>query len=275
MALNVTSNFSAGIAHRNLRKSNAALALAMAKLSAGRRVLSAKDDAAALAIGSRLGAEVSGLVQAQSNAGQASSMLQVADGGMAGINDILTRMKTLSVQAGSGHLSATDRTALNTEFQSLASEVDRIAADTDFAGTNLLDGSADTVSFKVGTGTSAAADDISVSLSDASTAALSISGLDISTQAGADAANAAIGNAVNSVQTIRAGIGASGNRLEYAARNIATTIENTEAARSSLIDLDVASEMSNLAGKKTLMLAGIAMLGQAHQSSKSLVNLLV
>ncbi len=275
MALNITFSYASRVAYRNLSKTNAGLALAMAKLSAGRRVLSARDDVAAMAIGSRLGVEVAGLVQAQANAGQGSSMLQVADGGLARINDMLTRMKTLTIQAGSGQMSAGERDALNIEFQSLASEVDRIAADTDFAGTNLLDGSAGTISFRVGTGTSPSADDISVSLGDASTAALSIGGVDISTQAGADAANAAIGNAIDSVQTLRAGIGASANRLDYAARNIATTIENTEAARSSLIDLDVAGGTRDLAAMKTLMQAGIAMMGQANRNSKLLLNLLV
>ena len=275
MALGVVSNFSAGIAHRSLSKTDAGMGmgLALARLAAGRRVLSAKDDAASMAIGSRLGAAVGGLMQAQTNAGQAVSMLQVADGGLARVDDMLTRMKTLAVQAGSGHLSTSDRTAINTEFQSLASEVDRISADTDFAGANLLDGSAGTVSFKVGTGTSPVSDDISVSFEDTSTTALSIGGLDITSQAGADAASAAIDNAIDSVQTMRAGIGASQNRLDYAAQNVATAIENTEAARSSLIDLDVASGISDFASKQTLMHAGVAMMAQANQAPKHLLRL--
>ena len=120
MALNGVSNFGANMTHRNLQKSNAGLSLALAKLAAGRRVLSARDDAAAMAIGARLAAVTSGLKQAQINAGQGSSMLQVADGGMARINDVLTRMKSLAVQAGSGSLSATGRSAINLEFQALA-----------------------------------------------------------------------------------------------------------------------------------------------------------
>lgn len=273
VVLSVNSSFPANLAHRGLSKSNAGLSLALAKLAAGRRVLSSKDDAAAMAIGSRLAAEVSGLVQARSNAGQGASMLQVADGGMARVNDMLTRMKSLAVQAGSGHLTSSDREALNTEYQSLASEIDRVAADTDFAGTKLLDGSAGTISIKVGTGTNPDADSISVTLNDTSTAALAIGGLDISSQSGADAASAAIGNAIDSVQTMRAGIGASQNRLDYAARNIGTAIENTEAARANLIDLDVASATSELAAMKTRSQAGIAMLAQANQQQKYLLNL--
>jgi len=123
--------------------------MALAKLGAGRRVLSARDDAATMAIGARLAAVTSGLKQAQINADQGSSMLQVADGGMARINDVLTRMKSLAVQAGSGPLSATGRSAIKTEFQALASEIDRISEDTEFACTKLLDGSTSSVNFQI------------------------------------------------------------------------------------------------------------------------------
>ena len=275
MALNTIFSLGAGLAQRNLRASNTALALSLAKLSAGRRVLSARDDAAALAIGARLGAEVAGLKQAQVNAGQGSAMLQVADGGMARINDILVRMKTLAVQAGSDNVSASGRTAINAEFQALASEVDRISADTEFAGTNLLDGSTAAVALKVGTGTAAGADEISVALDGTTTAALGISGADVATTSGAAAASTAIGNAIDTLQTSRARIGAGQNRLEFAAANIGTAIANTELARSSLIDLDVAGEISNLAGKQLLVKAGGAMLTQANQQPKHLLRLLV
>lgn len=275
MALNGISNFSANMAHKNLQKSNAGLALALAKLAAGRRVLSAKDDAAAMAIGSRLGAETSGLKQAQVNAGQGSSMLQVADGGMARINDVLTRMKSLAVQAGSDHLPAGERSAINTEFQALASEVDRIAQDTDFAGAKLLDGSNSAVELKVGTGADPAADDLSVNLSHASAGALGLGGANVLTKGNADAAIGAINNAIDSIQVSRTEIGAGQSRLEFASANIASAIENTEAARSNLLDLDMASGTSNLANSSTRYQAGIFSLNSANQQSKHLLRLLV
>ena len=274
MALNTNFSLGAGIAQRSLRANSTALALSLARLSAGRRVLSARDDAAAMAIGARLGAEVAGLKQAQINAGQGSAMLQVADGGMARINDIVTRMKTLAVQAGSDNVSAAGRGAINAEFQALASEVDRISADTEFAGTNLLDGSTAAVDLKVGTGT-AAADEISVALGATTTAALGIGGADVATKSGAAAASVALDNAIDRIQTARATIGAGQNRLEFAAANIGTAIENTELARSNLIDLDVAGEMSNLAGKQLLVKAAISMLAQANQQPRHLLRLLV
>ncbi len=144
MALNIISNFAANVAHRNLIVSDRQVTTSLAKLSSGSRVQSAKDDAASLAIGSRLNAEVQAQKQAMVNANQASSMLQIADGAMAKINDILVRMKTLAVQSGSGQLGATERTLLDTEFQALISEIDRIAQDTEFNGVTLINGSTNT-----------------------------------------------------------------------------------------------------------------------------------
>ena len=141
MPLNVISNFAANVAHRNLVTSDMAATSSLAKLSAGTRVLSAKDDAASLAIGSRLAAEVSALRQATVNAGQGVSMLQIADGAMARVNEILIRTKTLAVQAGSGQLSDVERGMLDTEFQTLMDEIERISQDTEFNGNQLLAGS--------------------------------------------------------------------------------------------------------------------------------------
>lgn len=140
MPLNMISNFAANVAHRNLLKSDTEMTDSLSKLSAGTRVLAAKDDAASMAIGSRLRAEVKALAQAVVNSGQAISMLQVADGAMARTQDIMLRMKTLSVQAGSGQLSSVERGMLNTEYKQLVSEVDRLSLDTEFNSVLLLNG---------------------------------------------------------------------------------------------------------------------------------------
>jgi flagellin len=140
MALNVISNFAANVAHRNLVASDMAASSSLTKLSSGQRVVSAKDDAASLAIGSRLRAEVVAMRTASVNAGQAGSMLQIADGAMATISDILVRMKELAVQSSSGQFSDTERTILDSEFQALLSEVTRISEDTEFNGTQLIAG---------------------------------------------------------------------------------------------------------------------------------------
>lgn len=384
MPLNVISNFAAQVAHRNLMASDMQATSSLAKLSAGTRVLAAKDDAASLAIGSRLNLEVNALKQASVNAGQAVSMLQIADGAMAKVNDILTRMKTLAVQSGSGQLSSTERSLLNTEFVALRTEIDRIAKDTEFSGTKLVNGSqtinsqpsgfqvgdnvssinlqgfdlgsvtsnadyslsytsaGDTFTFtngttnytgaidnsqltggtldnalvvtlrnsgsdatvtlnldagfnanataaavavtilgsatqsftyKVGTGTTAAEDEISISINSVTITNLAISTADVSTSTTADAASTAISNAVDTVNTARATVGANQNRLEFASSNISIAIENTEAARSSLMDLDVAQEMSNFVSKQILIQAGVSMLAQANQLPQGLLRL--
>jgi len=377
MALNLISNYAAHVAQRNLSMSDTQATNSLAKLSAGTRVLSAKDDAASLAVGSRLAAQVAALKQASVNAGQAVSMLQIADGAMSKVNDVLTRMKALAVQAGSGQLSGTERGMINTEYQALLSEVDRIATVTDFAGTLLVNGSvtatptagfsttdgiagvsivgnqstgnlsisyntagsftvgegatnftgslasgtndgtnmthstvvvltntgsdkkidlnidlafavsttraqgtlavtgsnATTFSYKVGTGVSSTSDDISVSVNSISASALGISSTDVTQATTADSASTLISDAIDNLQTYRANIGANQNRLQFATDNLATVTENTEAARSQLLDLDVASEMSNFVSKQILVQAGVSMLAQANQLPQSLIKL--
>jgi len=140
MALNVISNFAANIAHRNLKNSDSAATSSLNKLSSGSRVVSAKDDAASQAIGSALKAEVMAMEQATVNAKQAGSLLQIADGAMANVTDILVRAKMLAVQASSGQFSRNERTMFDNEYQSLLAELDRIAITTKFAGNLLVNG---------------------------------------------------------------------------------------------------------------------------------------
>lgn len=492
MSLNIISNYAANVAHRNLASSAGEATASLAKLSSGTRVLSAKDDAAAMAIGSRINSEVQSLKQAGVNAGQASSMLEIADGAMGRVQDILTRMKTLAVQAASDQLASTERGMLNTEYQALLSEVDRIAENTQFNNQNLVNGSTDTATtqngmasadnllkaadgfhsikldssvgdaaFKVGydsttnvltvtnvttgaseginigaaaigtnesqsvrfsnlgvsielnsafdktsdiapsgdftaagAGAGAISDDgvrvvsasagggadlttnvATISGADAATAVLTIEGYtsaavnltdtglktatftngdgdsftvefvvttafdNAATAAGdgtlaigglgamvygeeqsatstdftykvgtgtsasndltftvdsinanalgingtsvdgADGSNAntaidALTGAIDALNVSRANVGSAQNRLEFASANLATLIENQEAARSQLLDLDVASEMSHFTSKQMLMQAGVSMLAQANQLPQNLLRLL-
>jgi flagellin len=140
MSLNLVSNYAANVAQRYLSKTDQQMTSSLAKLTAGTRVLSASDDAASLAIGTRLASDLAGLQQAAVNAGQASSMLQIADGGMSTISDILVRMKTLAVQSASGQVADTERAMLNQEFSSLQDEINGIVAGTTFSGQQLLSG---------------------------------------------------------------------------------------------------------------------------------------
>ena len=487
MSLSIISNYAANVAERYLQKTDTSATDSIAKLSAGTRVLTAKDDAASMAIGAGLAAEIAGQQQAQVNATQVTSMLQVADGAMSTVNDIIVRMKTLAVQAGSGQLGVTERADLDTEYQGLLSEIDRIASATAFNGVTLVNGSSTTAesinaqsstnnkvqaadgfqavtlesstgsasikvaynatnhvltltnlttgvsqgvdigstaiatnasqdvkfstigatvtlnsafdkttsiapsntftaggtaagalssisvtsstastslinlaaisgsldasstvtaavltiggftgsvdlsstgtksvtlsnagssftlnfnvttafvtnattsaisvgdlgalvfgqanasnttsfSFKLGTGTTAGVDDVTVSVGSVSTSSLGLTGTSVTgvDATNANTASAALTGAINILNTARAGIGASQNRLQFASNNLSTSVQNTESARSSLMDLDMAAEMTKFTNAQVLEQAGISMLAQANQMPQHLLKL--
>ncbi len=444
MALNIISNYAANVAHRNLSASDEMATRSLSKLSSGTRVVSARDDAASMAIGARLNATTQALKTATVNVGQANSMLQIADGGMATIDDVLVRMKTLSVQASSGNLSDTERGFLNDEFTELRSEIDRIASstnfngiqllgdggdvaiefgdlaaagagealvpvngfdnfaitdnnywaqgtvtdnefdvninyaaggqvimtvsssfdngatadrtqsidvtdfatggttaigagdnatlnfdelgltftvntnfsasvasiaadntgasdfgtDTDFNGSGLNSATGNTVTMAADNGQQLAAniefqvgggnttnDRLSINLTAVDSAALGSGGTGqeslsdlganaIDTAAGAQNAVEVVTRAIDDLQRARAAVGTSQNRLDFAGQNLASTQENTESARSTLLDLDVAAEMTAFTSKQILVQSGVAMLAQANQMPQNLLRLL-
>ncbi|KZB65584.1 MULTISPECIES: flagellin [Thalassospira] len=447
MALNIISNYAANVAHRNLSASDTMATRSLSKLSSGTRVVSARDDAASMAIGARLNATTEALKTASVNVGQANSMLQIADGGMATIDNILVRMKTLAVQASSGNLSDTERGFLNDEFVQLREEIDRIASSTNFNGiqllgdggdvafefgdlaagqqgqalvpvngfdnfaitdnnywatdantntvtdnsfevninygvgdqvimtvTSLIDGAADrtqsiditdfrtggttaiaaggnatlnfdelgltftvntnfstsvaairadntgasdfgtdttfgasginsatgnivsmaadngqqlqsSIEFQVGGGNTAN-DRLSITLNAVDSDTLGAGALGtqtslqdlgataISTAANAQSSVEVVTRAIDDLQRARAAVGTSQNRLDFAGQNLATTQENTESARSTLLDLDVAAEMTAFTSKQILVQSGVAMLAQANQMPQNLLRLL-
>jgi len=408
MALSIVTNTASLNAQRNLNQTNSNLSSSLEKLSSGLRVNKAADDVASMAIGSRLNAELTALKTVATNAGQAVSMMQVAEGVYARTNDMLVRMKSLSAQAANGTLSDTERQLLDVEFQALKSEIDRVAADTTFNGQSLVntqqsisyteiagvnaqfigtfgaetgpanftdagnagDGSAaitigvtingvaysgviaatdltasdavlaadgsgqveveltsasnknkvvltfddgvdidadingaggisvtgagsQTTDFRVGTGSNAAEDIISAAFASVNVAALGLnislngdadfndvggaSGLsesaNITDSANADEASRRVDAAIDSVIVARADLGASQNRVETARNNLATTIENTEAAKSSYLDADIASEITQFTSQQILLQSGISTLAQANQVPQNLLSL--
>lgn len=389
MALSIISNFAANVAQRNLTNADMDATRSLAKLSSGKRVVSASDDAASMAIGSRLNAEVKSLSVATTNASQASSMLQIADGALATVDTMLVRMKQLAVQGSSENLSGTERSFIFDEFAALRSEVDRIANDTEFNGNKLIAGSttfsavatsignlidtdngfaaytfsreapsvtngdtltlsfstvgnsftvtsstgaaqtvagvtgpaaagstsdvsfsqfgltitlssafdtstfgavsanntftvgetvgATTLSFRIGTGASSSEDELSFSLQSATVSDLSsdLAGVTgFSTVVEAENSITYVANAIDQLNSARAAIGASQNRLEFASQNLRSSMENNEAARSTLLDLDVAAEMTNFTSKQILVQSGVSMLAQANQMPQNLLRLL-
>jgi len=274
MALNVDSNYAANVAQRYLQKADAEASRSVAKLAAGTRVLSAADDAASLAIGLSLKADVVSLKQAAVNVGQAAAAIQIAEGAMSTVSDILLRMKTLAVQSSSDQLASTQRAMLNSEFTALLSEVDRVASVTNFDGQSLTTGtlSATGLKFQVGHANTAN-DSIEVKIDGIDTTDLSMALKVVSSYSDATTALAAINTAIDTIATSRAKLGASQNRLEFAAANVATQMENAEAARSTLMDLDVAAEMSTFTSNQILQQAGVSMLAQANQMPQNLLRL--
>lgn len=273
MTLNVVSNYAANVAHRNLLRTDTEASASLAKLSIGKRVVSARDDAASMAVGQRMNAEVMGLKQAVINAGQANSMLTIADGAMSTISDILTRMKVLAMQSASENLGATERSFLDAEFQALIAEIDRVANDTEFNGTKLIN-AATTLTFKIGTGTVAAEDDLTFTIAAVTATDLGVNADDITDTTNAATALTNINAAIDTLNTARADIGAAQNRLDYASENLRVSIENAEAARSTMLDLDLAAEMTTFTSKQVLMQSGVAMLAQANQMPQNLLRLL-
>jgi flagellin len=274
MALNVVSNYAANVAQRYLQKADAEASRSVAKLAAGTRVLSAADDAASLAIGLSLKADVVSLKQAAVNVGQAAAAIQIAEGAMSTVTDILLRMKTLAVQGASDQLASTQRAMLNSEFTELLSEVDRVAAVTNFDGQSLTTGSLSATGLKFQVGhANTANDSIEVKIAGIDTTDLSMASKVVSSYSDATTALAAINTAIDTIATSRAKLGASQNRLEFAGANIATQMENAEAARSTLMDLDVAAEMSTFTSNQILQQAGVSMLAQANQMPQNLLRL--
>ncbi len=386
--ITINTNVSAMTAQRYLGSSSMRSASSLSKLSSGSRVPNAKDDAAALSVGSGLRLDVSALRSAQINAQQANSMLQIADGAYSQVSDILVRMKSLTTTAQSDQISNTERGFLDQEYTALRNEIDRIAGTTDFNGIQLLGGSATTGLNTAGTGIDNTAgfvgytfDDsivgagetfevafnsannvlsiqntgtneyqsldiaavasgetesynfdqlgVEITLSDAfdtttdinagfgaggatvqfDTAAVGggvaaanldfqvginngdvinisidtgnfsdlIGGgvpTDISTQANAQTATGEIDTAMDAVNAARAEIGSLQNRLDFASSNLATSIENTEAARSTLMDVDVAAEITRFTSEQVLIQSGVSMLAQANQQPSLLLRLL-
>jgi flagellin len=270
------TNVSSMSAQRHLGKTSRALNSNIAKLSSGFRINSAADDAAGLAISEEMKADIRSLGQAERNANDAISMLQTAEGAMGEIHGVLGRMRELAVQAASDGINDTQRGHLDTEFQELEAEIDRIAGVSKYNGNNLLDGTM-SATFQVGADSgetlsvSIGQDFQSTALGDGTT---TLSATDLTNRTNADASLAAIDGAISQVSSSRASIGASQNRLEVTIDNLSVTRENLSAANSRIRDTDVASEMASMTKNQILMQAGTSMLAQANSMPQTALGLL-
>ena len=268
MALIVNSNIASLNSQRQLANSTNDLGTSYERLSSGKRINSAKDDAAGLQISSRLTAQVNGLNQASRNANDGISLSQTAEGALDEFTNTLQRMRTLAVQSANGSNSVADRTALNTEFTELELELVRIASQTSFGGVNLLDGTY-SAEFQVGADANQV---ISVSIPTDFSSIGTANAVD--TGANAQLAIAAMDTALASATGARADLGAKQNRFSSAIRSNDNTSQNVAASRSRVEDADYAKESAILARNSVLQQAASSMLAQANQQPQIALSLL-
>ncbi len=251
---------------------NKALSTAMERLSTGKRINSAKDDAAGLAIASTMTASIRGMNQAIRNANDGISMAQTAEGALGEVTNMLQRIRELAVQSASGTYSDDDRTNLQTEVTALSTQITNILTNTTFNGVALFDGSAGDsgdVTIQVG---STSADTVTLSFDDIDlSAATSVS---IATDTGATSALTTVDTALKTVNTARAGLGAGQSQLESVVNNLTANVNNLSDARSRIEDTDYSTETAALAKAQILSQASTAMLAQANQSQQSVLQLL-
>ena len=265
MAISLLSNATSLAAQRNLNNTQMKQAASINRLSSGLRINSASDDAAGLGISEKLKSEIKSNTQASRNANDGVSLTQIAEGALNEVAGTLTRMREISVQSSNGTLGANERSFLDTEFQALKTEIDRISNVTEFNGIHLLNGSAaGGLAMQVGIRNSAN-DQITVTIASTAAADLGLGTTTVSTLANAQAAMTTIDAAINSVSARRSSLGSVQNRLQVTMSNLSVANENLTAANSRIRDVDVAEESAALTRNQILSQAGAAMLAQANQ----------
>ncbi|SEM73191.1 flagellin [Pseudomonas sp. ok272] len=284
MALTVNTNVTSLSVQKNLNRSSDALSTSMTRLSSGLKINSAKDDAAGLQIATRMTSQIRGQTMAIKNANDGISIAQTAEGAMQEQTNILQRMRELALQSVNDSNSKLDRDALDKEFKAMISEIGRIADSTQLNGKNLLDGSAGSMVFQVGSNTGTQ-NQITIDMSKglSSLASGSLSALATQTISGAvssdaqktfSAAMGAIDAALDTINGVRADLGAAQNRLTSTINNLQNINENAEAARGRVQDTDFASETAQLTKQQTLQQASTAVLAQANQLPSAVLKLL-
>src|SRR3954449_4249239 len=258
MSLRINTNIEAFDAHRQLEGTNMKLQKSMQRLSSGYRINTAADDAAGLAISEKLRAQIAGLSQANRNAADAVSLVQTAEGQLNEVHSMLQRVRELAVEYKNGTLSTTDRTAIQSEINQLASEVERIGSTVQFNGVMLLNSNA-SITFQVGANDGEVITVSTISLG----SAVASAALSLSTKGPSDISE--IDTAIDAISAQRASFGAVQNRLEHTLNEIQAYHENMVSSESRIKDVDMAAEMVNYTKLQILQQAGTSMLAQANQ----------
>jgi len=271
----INTNVQSLIAQQSLTVNNRGLSKAMEQLSTGKRINSAADDAAGLAISDKMTAQIRGLNQAVRNANDGISMLQTVEGALTEVTNMLQRMRELSVQSVNGTNSDTDRAALNNEYSQLSTEITRISDKTTWNGMEVVGSAAAAMSFQIGDASGAT---VTFTFKDINANSFgsvsSAQGQTISAVAGATSAIGLLDQAIIDVDTYRSQLGAMVNRLTYTADNLTNISTNTSASRSRILDADYAKATTELAKRQIIQQAATAMLAQANQTPSTVLKLL-
>lgn len=266
MSTRINHNILALTAQRSVWNTQMDLDTALTRLSSGLRINYSWDDPAGLAVSERFRAQIDSMVEAERNANYNVNLLATAEGSLQTIDNTLSRMRALAIQASNGALQSQDRASLNTEFQELLSEIDRIATTTNYNGLYLLAGAYSTngIKFHIGTYNVSGQDYYYVTLNDMRSSALGLSGISLTNTLAAQNAIASIDAAINTKDTERTRIGSQVSRLQNTIYNLQIARENATASESNIRDADIAAEMSNFVRAQLLMQTGVSMLSQAN-----------
>ena len=273
MAMIINTNISSIAAQNSLRVSSLNQQTAMERLSSGMRINNAKDDAAGLAISSRMTAAIRGMAASVRNANDGISATQTAEGSLSAIQDSLQRIRELAVQSANDTNGLADHTSLDTEAQALIKEIDRVVSVTKFNGNNLIDGTFTGKSIQVGSSMSSN-DVISLSIGNSATTALGVKTIALTSTGSSYSALDALDKAIDNVTAMRSSMGAFQNQFNAAITNLDNTSMNLQASRSRILDTDYAKETTTLAKAQIIQQAATAMLAQANQSSQTVLALL-
>jgi len=266
----INTNIKSLVAQQASNVNERAMDTAMQRLSTGKRINGAADDAAGLAISNRMTAQIRGLDMGVRNANDGISMLQTVEGASTTITNMLQRMRELAVQSANGSYEGADRTAIQAEFTALSSEINHIASDTLWNGVS-RGNSTDTVTFQIGSATGST---MTFTFQNLATVASAATAAGVTTTSASTTAISSIDTAIAAVDSYRGSLGATVNRLNYAADNLANVSNNASASRSRVLDTDYAQATTELARTQIIQQAATAMLAQANQSTQNVLTLL-
>jgi flagellin len=284
LAMRINHNISSMIGQGALETQQNSLAKSLEKLSTGMRINRASDDAAGLSVSESMRSKIRGMGRAKSNAGDGIALLQIAEGSAGEINNILQRMRELSIQSSTDTMTTTERSYTDKEFGQLMSEITRISNSASYNGMTLLDGQSGSFGVSggsasvlhIGAGSDPVTDRLSITMSAMTLGALGMNATTttVSTSAGALASLSLIDTAIKSVNTMRSDMGAYVNRLEFAISNLGNQIYNTQDAESRIRDVDFAQETTEFTRSQILSQSATSMLAQANQVPQGVLSLL-